>query len=213
MKHFTYFDLLWNKHLLENLKVSIWIDEYYHEDEFYHNDELVKIEIQPHRHYEFLHDLDLKRDYLLYTYEKDDYYYEEYLEEQKKRKKLNEENYVFWLDYFEHWMISFSLVEKRQNIWYYEFDRTRNVWFIFIKKEENLSYSDAMKIAENVIQEYNSYINWRIYEYRIKDENDDFVDGCTGFYEEKHAENDAIDYAEWYLKNQWIDFSKVQIEE
>ena len=193
---------------LQNSKIEC--DNDYYEEEFFHSD-LVKIDVMPHRHYEFLHELDLKREYLTTEYEEDDYYYEEWKAEQEKWKKINEEYYVFGLDFFEHSMISFSLVEKRRDIGYYEFDRTRNVGYIVVKKDELMSYSQAMKIAEETLEEYTNYCNWRIYEYRVTDNEDNGLDCCTGFYKEEHAEQDALDYVRYYLQTKWIEFTDVTL--
>lgn len=208
----TYTDKAWIKHELAKLDVTVGYDEnYYGDDEFFHSD-LVKIDIMPHRHYEFLHELDLKREYLENEYEEDDYYYEDWLEEQKRRKKICEDNYVFGLDFFEHSSISFSLVEKRIDLGYYERDRSRNVGYIVVEKW-NLSYSEAMKIAEATLDDYNNYINWRLTYYSIRDnEKDECYDSCHGFYQQKDAEAECINTIEWYLKNQWIEFTKVEIE-
>lgn len=206
----TYTDKSWIKHELANIDVQIEYDDNYYEDEFFHSD-AVKIDVMPHRRYRFLQELDLKREYLTTTYEKDDYYYEEWKEEQRKFKKICKENRVFWLDFYEHSAIAFSLVEKRQNIGYYEFDRTRNIWYIAIERRRGLTYAKAMKIAEETIEEYNNYCNWRIYEYRIADAEDNALDCCTGFYKEEHAEEEAIAYMKWYLKEKWIEFTKVEL--
>ena len=206
-----YTDKAWIKHAIENLDVKIDYDECYYEDEFRHSD-LVKIDVREHRHYNFLHELWI--DYWFLddmTCEKWDYYYDDWKEEQKKFKKICKENRVFGLDFFEHSVISFSLVEKRQDIGYYEFDRTRNVGYIAVKRCKGLTYKKAMEIAQNTLDEYNNRINWRIYEYRVTDENDNWLDCCTGFYKEEHAIDQALTYVRWYLQNQWIEFTKVEL--
>lgn len=208
----TYFDNAWIQHAIENLDIQLWYDEYFYDDEWFYHDENVKIDVMQHRNYEFLHELWIDYGFLNETYEKWDYYYEDYIEEQKKFKKICKENRVFWLDFFEHSMISFSLSMFRKNIGYYEMDRTRNVWYIAIKRRRWLTYEKAVKIAKNTIEDYNNYCNWFISEFRIEDENWEMIDACTWYYRDEDAKNDCIASIEYYLKNKNIEFSKVEID-
>lgn len=113
--------------------------------------ETIKIDVQPHRYYNFRHDLEIDWRGI---------YYEEE-EAIKNYNKLDEKYYTYWLDFFNHSAISFSLVIDRQNIGYYEFDRTRNVGVIAIPKEIVKSESEARQIARDYISDYNMEINWR----------------------------------------------------
>ena len=76
-----------------------------------------KIDIRPHRRYDFLHDFNIDR---LKLDEGDK-------QETKRYDNLDKNWYCFTLDCFEHGAISFSLVVDRVNLGYYEFDRARNV--------------------------------------------------------------------------------------
>ena len=207
----TYFDGLNNPHILENLEIKLDFDEYYCYDDSDFDDELVKIDIMKHRRYDFKHDFDLKHEYLNETLDEDDYYFEERREEQQKRTKIQKEYYVFWLDFFEHSAISFSLVKERQNIGYYEFDRTRNVGYIAVKKTDWIDYKRAVEIAKERLEEYNNYINWRIYCYNIIDDWIN-IDSCTWYYRDEDAKNDCIASIEYYLKNKNIEFTKVELD-
>lgn len=207
----SYFDKFWKEHVLENLDVKVDIDEYWFEEEFFHWD-LVKIDIMEHRHYNFLHDFDLKREYLTETYEKWDYYYEERKEEQKRFKKIQKDYWLFWLDFFDHSVIWFTLSAKRMNIGYYELDRSRNVGYIAIKRRRGLTREKALKRAEETIEEYNNYINGWIYHYDIWDENWEIDDSCGGFYTEEYARQECIESIKRLLKSKWIEFSKVTID-
>lgn len=108
-----------------------------------------KIDIRPHRRYEFLHEFDIDW-YKLDAGDK---------EETEKYDKLDENWYCFTLDCFEHGAISFSLVVDRRDLGYYEFDRSRNVWIIGVKKSEWISPKMALELARDRISEYNNYLN------------------------------------------------------
>jgi len=113
--------------------------------------ETIKIDVQPHKYYNFRHDLDVDWRWIYYEEEKAIQDYE----------KLDEKYYTYELDFFNHSAISFSLVIDRQDIGYYEFDRTRNVWVIAIPKEIVKSELQARELARDYISDYNDYINWR----------------------------------------------------
>lgn len=111
----------------------------------------IKIDVKPHKYYNFRHDLNI--DWRGIYYEED--------EAIENYNKLDEIYYTYELDFFNHSAISFSLVIDRRNIWYYEFDRTRNVWVIAIPKEIVNSELQARELARDYISDYNDYINWR----------------------------------------------------
>ncbi len=113
--------------------------------------ETIKIDVKPHRYYTFRHDLDIDREWIYYE-DKDAI---------KDYKKLDKKYYTFELDFFDHSAISFSLVAYRQNIWYYEFDRSRNVWIIAIPKTMVKTELDAQELARDYIEDYNREINGR----------------------------------------------------
>lgn len=204
-----YFDKLW-ENTLENLQFFTWIDEYYDYDCTWKDDETVKIDVREHRHYNFLHDFWLDWWMLDEEYEEGDYYYEDWLNEQEKWRKINDEYYVFWLDFFDHSVIAFSLAMHRRDIWYYERDRSRNVGVIAVKKSDWIDFEQAEKIARTTIEDYNSLLNWRVYEWRIE-ENWDFYDGCTGYYNSDEAFSDWENAVENYLKTKWIKFESFEI--
>lgn len=113
--------------------------------------ETIKIDIKPHRYYNFRHDLDI--DWKGISYEED--------EALKDYEKLDKKYYTFELDFFDHSSISFSLVIDRQNIGYYEFDRSRNVGLIAIPRSIVKNGFEAQKIARDYIYDYNMEINGR----------------------------------------------------
>ena len=110
-----------------------------------------KIDIRPHRRYDFLHDFNIDR---LKLDEGDK-------QETKRYDNLDKNWYCFTLDCFEHGAISFSLVIDRVNLGYYEFDRSRNVWIIGVMKEKWMTPKMALDLARERIEEYNDYLNWR----------------------------------------------------
>lgn len=204
-----YFDKLW-ENTLENLQFYTWIDEFYDLDCCWKDDDSVKIDVREHRRYSFLHELWLDWWLLDETYEEGDYYYEDWLENEEKWKKINDEYYVFWLDFFEHSVIAFSLSLHRRDLGYYERDRSRNIWVIAVKKSDWIDFEMAEKIARETIDNYNSLLNWRVYEWRIE-EDGDFYDGCTGYYDSSEAFSDWENAVENYLKTKWIKFDSFEI--
>lgn len=113
--------------------------------------ETIKIDVKPHRYYNFRHDLDI--DWKWIYYEED--------EALKNYEALDEKYYTYELDFFNHSAISFSLVLDRQNLWYYEFDRSRNVGIIAIPRSMVKDNSEAMNLARDYISDYNMEINGR----------------------------------------------------
>lgn len=110
-----------------------------------------KIDIRQHRRYEFLHEFNIAWDKLD---EGDE-------EEEKAYDELDKDYYCFTLDFYDHSAIGFSLVIDRRDIWRYEFDRSRNVWIIGVKKSDWLDYKQAVEIARDRIDEYNNRLNGR----------------------------------------------------
>jgi hypothetical protein len=195
---------------LDDLYFSVDYDEFYQEDE-YRKPEDVKIEIRQNRRYNFLHDFWL--DWSLLDIDdctEEDYYYPARKYEQERLGKIKSEYYVFGLDFFDHSVIAFSLTAERQNIGYYEFDRSRDVWIIAVKKAEDIDEERAFDIAKETIENYNSIINGWIYAWKLE-QNDEFIDGCTGFYSEENAVNDWKNFIEYYLQKAWIDFTKYEL--
>lgn len=113
--------------------------------------ETIKIDIMPNRRYNFRHDLNI--DWRWIYYEED--------EALKDYEKLDKKYYTYELDFFDHSAISFSLVIDRQNIWYYEFDRSRNVWVIAIPRSIAKTGFEAQQIARDYLEDYNMEINGR----------------------------------------------------
>lgn len=113
--------------------------------------ETIKIDVKPHRYYNFRHDLDIDWKWI---------YYEE-AEALKNYKKLDKKYYTYELDFFDHSAISFSLVIDRQNIGYYEFDRSRNVGLIAIPRSIAKNGFEAQQIARDYLEDYNMEINGR----------------------------------------------------
>lgn len=108
-----------------------------------------KIDIRPHRRYQFRTDFWI--DWLkLDEWDK---------EETERYEKLDDNWYCFTLDFFEHSIIRFDLVIDRKNIGYYEMDRSRNVWIIWIEKSEWMTQKQALELARAEIEEYNNYLN------------------------------------------------------
>lgn len=118
-----------------------------------------KIDIRPHRRYQFRTDFWI--DWLkLDAGDKD---------EIKRYEKLDDDWYCFTLDCVDHSAVTFNLVLDRVNLGYYEMDRARNVWIIWVKKEHDISQKMALDIARYEIEQYNNYINgW--------DEEDEYME-------------------------------------
>lgn len=110
-----------------------------------------RIDVRQHRRYDFLHEFDIDWCKLDAGDE----------EEVEKYDSLDSDRYCFTLDFFEHSAIAFSLVIDRRDIWYYEFDRSRNVWIIGVKKQDGLTCTEAAEIARDRLEEYNNYLNGR----------------------------------------------------
>ena len=132
----------WKTEELDLLKVRIENDEWSCFDREDFSSENIKIDIMKHRNYNFQKDFWIDYEYLFedfsdYTEEdkenSQDYYY--YEEAKKKREEVNKDYYVFWLDYYEHSYIRFSLCLDRIDLGYYELDRTREVGIVAVKKD------------------------------------------------------------------------------
>ena len=203
-----YFDKLW-ENWLENLSFHVGYDEYFDFDCCWKDDDAVKIDVREHRRYSFLHEFNIDWWLLDETYEEWDYYYEDWIAEKEKRERINSEYYVFWLDFFEHSMISFSLSMSRTDIWYYERDRSRDIWIIAVKNDW-IDFIQAIKIARETINNYNSMLNGRIYERRLEDE-DWFYDGCTWYYDDSDAVHDWENAIADYLNKKWIKFDSFEL--
>lgn len=111
----------------------------------------IKIDIRPHRRYNFNHDLDI--DWLGLDAGEP--------EAEKYYDSLDDDYYCYMLDFFEHGAISFSLVIDRTNIWYYEFDRSRNVGLIAIPKSMIKIWINPVELARDYLHDYNYEINGR----------------------------------------------------
>jgi hypothetical protein len=140
--------------------------------------------------------------------------YELYKEEIVKYKKIQDEYYVFGLDFFEHTTIHFSLTARRENIGYYEFDRSRDVGIIAVKKEIAKDEQDAMEIASKELEMYNARCNGWIYQYALDEKEEyfskdlkrkltqyEYYDGCTGFIDFEQCKEDAIENVKCYLNS------------
>lgn len=193
----------------------------------------VKIDIREHRNYTFQHDFDLKHDILdidfsWYTPEEleGDYEYEKYKEELKKYQDIEKDYYVFWLDFYEHTIMRFSLVIKREYLGYYEFDRTRNVWIIAVKRDSCKDEKDAIKIAEKEIENYNHRCNGWIYQWNTEEKavytnketkrqivNYDFYDWVTGYMDIDSCKNDCMESIKSYLNSEWILYDSLELIE
>lgn len=223
-----------NGKLIDFDKLQVRIDyagEFTEWEDFKNED--IKIDIREHRSYTFEHDFWLKHDILDldFTWESEedleyDSDYEQYKEEIAKYKKIQDEYYVFWLDFFEHTTMSFSLTARRENIGYYEFDRSRDVWIIAVKKEIAKDEHDAMEIASKELEMYNSRCNGWIYQYALDEKEEyfskdlkrkltqyEFYDGCTGFIDFERCKEDAMDSVKSYLNSNGIEYDSLELVE
>lgn len=110
---------------------------------------MIKIDIQPHRRYEFRHDFNIDWEGI---YNWDENAVRDY-------ENLTDNYYCFTLDFFEHSTVSFSLVIDRVDLGYYEFDRARNVGIIWVKND-GITYEQAKVLARAELEDYNNYLNW-----------------------------------------------------
>lgn len=140
-------------------------------------------------------------------------------------KELQEKYYIFNLDCYEHSLICFHLSRKSSN-GYYDFDNSKNVWIIAVSKEIAKTEEEALKIAENELKNYNSYLNWEVFQYSIlerklyysKDwertlENYEYLD-CVGYYlDYDECKDDLVKAVEDYLEEKKIGFEEVELVE
>lgn len=218
----------------EDLKLEIGIDEYW-DSEFY-EDEYIKINIFDfHRNYNFQRDLDANFMYIFDDFSNytkadkensSDWYY--YQQEKKQLAEIRKKYHVFWLEFYEHSAIRFDIIDSpRKCICQYRSrDGSSKVGFIAVSKELAKTRGKAMKIAETQLEDYNNYINWRVYEYRLlekedffskdlkrKIENFEYYDGCTWFYQEETCEDDAISSIKNYLNSKGIEYDRIELVE
>ena len=214
------------------LKVRIDYASYdFSRDDFKNED--IKIDIRENRSYTFEHDFNL--DHVLldmdFSWENEedlewDFEYENYKEEIAKYKKIQDEYYVFGLDFFEHSTIHFSLTARRVYLGYYEFDRTRDVWIIAVKKDIAKDEKDAMEIASKELEMYNARCNGWIYQYALDEKEEyfskdlhkkltqyEYYDGCTGFIDFDQCKEDAIDSVKCYLNSNGIEYDSLELVE
>lgn len=223
----------WKTEELDLLKVRIENDEWSCFDREDFSSENIKIDIMKHRNYNFQKDFWIDYEYLFedfsdYTEEdkenSQDYYY--YEEAKKKREEVNKDYYVFWLDYYEHSYIRFSLCLDRIYLGYYELDRTRKVGIIAVKKDAVKDEKEAIERARQEIENYNNYCNGRIYQYALEEKeeyfskdlkkkivNYDFFDGCWWFLNSEDCVNDARDSVKYYLNEKGIVFDDFELIE
>lgn len=218
---------------LDLLKVRIENDDGSCFDREDFSSENIKIDIMKHRNYNFQKDFGIDYEYLFedfsdYTEEdkenSQDYYY--YEEAKKKREEVNKDYYVFWLDYYEHSYIRFSLCLDRIDLGYYELDRTRKVGIIAVKKDAVKDEKEAIERARQEIENYNNYCNGWIYQYALEEKeeyfskdlkkkivNYDFFDGCGWFLTSEDCVNDARDSVKYYLNEKGIVFDDFELIE
>lgn len=202
----------WESKTFDDLSLKIWFDEdWYYERADFKNDD-IKIEIMQHKRYIFQNDLNLD----WWDWENFD----------KQMKEIEQKYYFFTLDMFEHWNVCFSLVLDRKDIWYYEFDRSRNIWIIAVSKELAKNDKEAIELARNEIEKYNSYLNWYIFDFSIDEKelyyskdlsksiyNYDFYDSCGWFLDFDDAKNEALSSIENYLNSKWIEYEDIELIE
>lgn len=104
--------------------------------------------------------------------------------------------FLFWLDFYDHTTIKFTIGGKyREDIWYYEFDRTRNVGVIAVDKKKAKTEAEALDIAEKELDKYNKFINWRIYYFCIEE----LTKYVSEDWEKTRSEWDFVDWIWWYI--------------
>lgn len=217
----------------DDIKVNI---DYAYGGDFTRDDfknENIKLDIREHRRYNFEHDFWLNHEILdldfTWESEEDLEYnsdYEQYKEEIAKYKKIQEEYYVFGLDFFEHTTMSFSLTARREYLGYYEFDRSRDVWIIAVKKDIAKDEKDAMEIAAKELEMYNARCNGWIYQYSLDEKEEyfskdlhkkltqyEYYDGCTGFLDFERCKEDAMDSVKCYLNSNGIEYDSLELVE
>ena len=112
---------------------------------------ITRIDVRPHRRYEFLHDFNL--DWL----EMDAWNKAEI----KRLNGIKKDYFIFYLDFFDHSVQVFSLADDRTDLGYYEFDRAKDIWIIAVMKEDWMTKKMALELARDRIEDYNSWINGR----------------------------------------------------
>lgn len=224
----------WKKETLKDLLVKIDYSEYDPSERSDFSHEWIKIEIKEHRRYSFQKDFNIDFEYLNmdfsdYTKEEldDSWEYAEHIEQENKMNDILKNYYVFWLDFFEHSSIAFTLACNRIDLWYYNMDRSNNCWFIAVKKDLAKDETEARKLAEEEIENYTNYCNGWIMEYSIeeadlyysKDEKKDpityydTIDSCCWFLNWDFCKEYVLDSLKAILKEKNIDFKEIEIEE
>ena len=202
----------WEKTVFDKLRLNIWYDcDYpFERDDFKTED--IEIEIMNHRNYQFQQDLHLD--------------FDDWENYEKQMQEIDKKYYSFTLDMFEHWNVSFSLVVDRIYLGYYEFDRSRNIWIIAVSKKLAWSYQEALQLARKEIENYNSYLNWAIYEFSLDEQeiyyskdlqksiyNYDFYDSCNGFFDFDDAKDEALRSIKNYLNSNGIEYEDIELVE
>jgi hypothetical protein len=155
-----------------------------------------KLCISPNKRYDYPCELEIDRD-SVYNQSDDDY---------DQIAELSKDYRVIRVDRYQHWSTTFSVASTGTQC---DFDTSNACWIICIPKEYNSydnevrSQSDsqnkwskivnteeeAFQIATNELSNYNTWLNWDLYEYEVE-ELEEFV---GNFY----SEEGALDQAKW----------------
>lgn len=224
----------WKLTTYENLKLELGLDEDSDYDFFY--DEYIKINIFDfHRNYSFPRELNknfwyIGEDFSKWTKEDKKQFndYDYYKQEKKELAEIKKDYHVFFLEFYEHSIIRFDIIENNNKpiCQYRNWDGTSNVGFIAVSKELTKNRKKALEQAINYLEDYNNYINGRVYKYSLYEQekfyskdlkksitNYDYYDGCTWFYQEDYCQKDAISSIKYYLNSKGVEFDKIELVE
>lgn len=117
--------------------------------------------------------------------------------------KILKENYVFWIDCYEHSWIVFSLSWEWMQC---KFDTSKYCGFMAVKKELYKTEEEAKKRAKEQLSIYNKRISWEVYEYLIEKsvewKTDDWRTKIE--WEPDYYSDDSIYSCWWYYDIKYI---------
>lgn len=99
--------------------------------------------------------------------------------------------YIFPVSIYDHSGIALHLGDSRG------WDYSNGYAFVCVKRMKGGTYSksQAERVADSVLDEWNMYLSGEVYGFVAEDENGEHIDSCWGFYGDEGLE-DAIAQAE-----------------
>lgn len=120
-------------------------------------------------------------------------------------EKIKETGNLFYEGYFVFPLYAYihsgvSLSINRNN---YPFNDRWDVsyrGFVLVRQQKGWSYhrSKALKSAESVVEEWNTYLSGEVYGYKIFDQSQNELDSCWGYYGLKYCIEEAKSIVDYY---------------